>query len=91
MIEDMDNFYEESEIQKLEGEIVDLKFQLKQSKDKEMVYLDILTNIDISLKQLEQQQKETERFRFEEIDYKLCFENLRLAMNEYKRVYKITL
>ena len=87
----MDNFYEESEIQKLEGEIVDLKFQLKQSKDKEIVYLDILTNIDISLKQLEQQQKENARFRFEEIDYKLCFENLRLSMNEYKRVYKITL
>ena len=41
---------ENEKIEELEGEIVELKFQLKKSKDKEMIYLDILSNIDTSLK-----------------------------------------
>ena len=36
----------------LEEEIIELKYQLKKSKDKEMVYLDILSNIDSALKTL---------------------------------------
>ena len=53
---------ENEKIEELEGLIVDLKFDLKKSKDKEMVYLDILSNIDNSLKVLFKREQENERF-----------------------------
>lgn len=77
-------------IQELEGEIVDLKFDLKRSKDKELIYLDILSNVDLSIKELVNREKENERFNLgETIDYKEAVINLQNALNEYKRVYKI--
>lgn len=83
---------DEEKIEKLEGEIVDLKFDLKKSKDKEMVYLDILSNIDNSLKVLFNREEENERFNLSDnIDYRDCIINLQSAINEYKRVYKLKL
>ena len=77
-------------IQELEREIVDLKFDLKRSKDKELIYLDILSNVDLSIKELVNREKENERFNLgETIDYKEAVINLQNALNEYKRVYKI--
>lgn len=77
-------------IQELEGEIVDLKFDIKRSKDKELIYLDILSNVDLSIKELVNREKENERFNLgETIDYKEAVINLQNALNEYKRVYKI--
>lgn len=80
----------DEKIQELEGEIVDLKFDLKRSKSKELIYLDILSNVDLSIKELINRDKENERFNLgETFDYKEAVINLQNALNEYKRVYKI--
>jgi hypothetical protein len=82
---------EDSEkIMLLEDEVVELRFSLKDSKTKEMFYLDILNNIDSSISDLFKQEEENERFRLnEEIDYRECLINLKKSLNEYKRVYRI--
>lgn len=83
---------EEEKIESLESEIVDLKFDLKKSKDKEMIYLDILSNIDNSLRVLFKREEENDRFNLgDKIDFKQSMINLKEAMNEYKRVYKLRL
>lgn len=83
---------DEEKIEQLESEIVDLKFDLKKSKDKEMIYLDILSNIDTSLKVLFKREEENERFNLgDDIDYRECILNLQSSINEYKRVYKLRL
>ena len=61
------------EIERLEDEIVELRFQFKESRDKELIYLDILNNIYFSLKELEKEEVENENFRLGEIDYKQSF------------------
>ncbi len=82
---------EDSEkIMLLEDEVVELRFSLKDSKTKEMFYLDILNNIDSSISDLFKQEEENERFRLnEEIDYRECLINLKKSLNEYKRIYRI--
>jgi hypothetical protein len=80
----------EDKIQDLEGDIVDLKFDLKQSKDKEIIYKDILFNIETSLNDLIKRDQENERFNLgETIDYKESIINLKKSLDEYKRVYKL--
>jgi hypothetical protein len=77
-------------IRLLEDEVVELRFSLKDSKTKEMFYLDILNNVDSSISDLFKQEEENERFRLnEEIDYRECLINLKKSLNEYKRVYRI--
>ena len=77
-------------IEQLKVENIDLKFELKQCKDKELIYLDILNNIQGSLDELFQREKESDRFRLmEEFDYRESLVNLDKALKEYKRVYKI--
>lgn len=77
-------------ISQLEDEIVELRFALKESRDKQLIYLDILTNIDTSLKDLFERERENERFNFgDEVDYRECLVNLDKAMKEYKRIYRI--
>lgn len=83
---------DEEKIEQLESEIIDLKFDLKKSKNKEMIYLDILSNIDTSLKVLFKREEENERFNLgDDIDYRECILNLQSSINEYKRVYKLRL
>ena len=83
---------EEDKIEQLESEIVDLKFDLKKSKDKEMIYLDILSNIDNSLRILFKREQENERFNLgDDINFRESVVNLKNAMDEYKRVYKLRL
>jgi hypothetical protein len=78
-------------ISQLEDEIVELRFALKESRDKQLIYLDILTNIDTSLKDLFERERENERFNFgDEVDYRECLVNLDKALKEYKRIYRIT-
>jgi len=90
MNDDLDNSYEL--IQTLEGEIIDLEFELKKSKDKEMIYLDILSNIDNSLNVLFKREEENERFNLgDNIDFRQSVVNLKEALNEYKRIYKLRL
>ena len=83
---------EDKKIEELEGLIVDLKFDLKKSKDKEMIYLDILSNIDNSLKVLFTREQENERFNLgDNVNYRECIVNLKSAMDDYKRIYKLRL
>jgi len=78
-------------ISELEDEIVELRFALKESRDTQLIYLDILTNIDTSLKDLFERERENERFSFgDEVDYRECLVNLDKALKEYKRIYRIT-
>jgi UTP-glucose-1-phosphate uridylyltransferase len=82
----------EEEIESLKSEIVDLRFDLKKSKDKEMIYLDILSNIDNSLKELFKREQENERFNLgDNVDFKQSVMNLKMSMDEYKRVFKLRL
>ena len=90
------NFYylcvveDNEKIRLLEDEVVELRFDLKDSRTKEMYYLDILNNINTSISDLFKQEEENERFRInEEIDYRECLINLKKSLNEYKRVYRI--
>lgn len=83
---------EESKIEQLEGEIIELQYQLKKSKDKEMIYLDILSNIDNSLRILFKREQENERFNLgDDVNYRECIINLKEALDEYKRIYKLRL
>lgn len=83
---------DEEKIERLESEIIDLKFDLKKSKDKEMIYLDILSNIDNSLRVLFKREQENERFNLgDNINYRDSILNLQSSINEYKRVYKLRL
>ena len=80
----------EQEYEELEGKIIDLQFELKKCKDKELVFLEIISTIDISLKDLFHREEENLRFNIdEEINYRDCLLNLKLALNEYKRVYRV--
>jgi hypothetical protein len=83
---------EEDKIEELEGIIIDLKFDLKKSKDKEMIYLDILSNIDNSLKVLFKREEENERFDLgDDVNYRECIVNLKNALDDYKDIYKLRL
>jgi hypothetical protein len=77
-------------IEQLEVENIDLKFELKKSKDNELIYLDILNNIQTGLDDLFQREHENERFHFDEnIDYREALINLNKSLQEYKRVYRV--
>ena len=75
-----------------EDEVIELRFELERSKDKELKYLAMLQDIDNSLSVLSRREKENERFNLgEQIDYKECCKNLKEYLDECKRVYKIRL
>jgi hypothetical protein len=76
----------------MEDELIELKFQLKESKDKEMKYLAILQDIDISLQQAFKQEEENVRFNLgNPFNFEAACINLRDYLNECKRIYKIKL
>jgi hypothetical protein len=80
----------EEELDKLNEQICDLSFELKQSKDKELIYKDILFNIETSLSDLIKREQENERFNLNEtIDHKQALFNLKASLDEYKRIYKL--
>lgn len=82
----MDEF---EKIQILEGEIIELKFKLKDCQDKELIYQEILTEINNSLIELIKRDVENKRFRFDEsIDFRDYVINLKKDLDEYKRIYK---
>ena len=84
------SLYGMERIEQLEVENIDLKFELKQCKDKELIYLDILNNIQGSLDELFQREKESDRFRLmEEFDYREAIVNLDKSLKEYKRIYRV--
>jgi len=70
--------------------IIELEFEIRDVRDKMNIYLDILNNIDTSVSELFDREKENERFGFSEpVDYRECLSNLRLSLREYKRVYRV--
>ena len=69
---------------------IELEFEIREVKDRMNVYLDILNNIDNSVSELFEREKENERFGISEhVDYRECLVNLRSALREYKRVYRV--
>jgi hypothetical protein len=76
--------------EKLADNLYELQYQLKMSKDKELIYKDILSNIEISIKELFQRETENERFNLgDEINFRESMVNLKSSLDEYKRLYKL--
>jgi UTP-glucose-1-phosphate uridylyltransferase len=76
--------------EKLEDNLYELQYQLKMAKDKELIYKDILSNIEISIKELFQREMENERFNLgDEINFRESMVNLKNSLEEYKRLYKL--
>jgi hypothetical protein len=74
----------------LEDKVIELQQELERVKKKELVFLEIISTIDISLKDLFHREEENLRFHIsEEINYRDCLLNLKSALNEYKRVYRV--
>ena len=74
----------------LRERIIDLEFELEGTRDRMMIYSEILSNIELSIDELTRREEENERFHFnEQIDYRECIINLKKHLNEYKRVYSI--
>lgn len=74
----------------LRERIIDLEFELEGTRDRMMIYSEILSNIELSIDELTRREEENERFHFnEQIDYRECIINLKKHLNEYKRVYNI--
>ena len=82
------NMEDNERIQELEGEIFDLKSELRECVDKERIYQEILSEINDSIDNLFQREEENERFRFDDkVDFRQYVMNLKNDLNEYRRVY----
>lgn len=80
---------EENKIQELEGEILELEFALKDHRDKERIYQEILSDINSSLIDLFKKEEENIRFNFgEETDYRQCMIGMKEYLDNIKSVYK---
>ena len=76
--------------EKLTDNLYELQYQLKMSRDKELIYKDILSNIEGSLVELFQRETENERFNLgDEINFRESLVNLKSSLDEYKRLYKL--
>lgn len=76
--------------EKLADNLYELQYQLKMSRDKELIYKDILSNIEGSLVELFQRETENERFNLgDEINFRESLVNLKSSLDEYKRLYKL--
>jgi len=74
----------------LRDKVIELEFELKDSKFRELSYLDILNNLDTSLSQLFKEEVENQRFGIGGVvDYRDCLVNLKNNLDEYKRIYRI--
>lgn len=83
---------DKEKIEFLENEVIELIYQLKKSKDKEMIYLDILSNIYGSVKTIFKREEENDRFKLGDvINFRDNVVNLKDSLNEYIRIYKLRL
>ena len=79
----------DDEIQRLEGEILDLKDKLKRVTDRELIYKEILKEISDSIDNQLTRDKENERFKFDEkINFKLFVECMKEDLENYRKIYK---
>jgi uncharacterized FlaG/YvyC family protein len=77
------------EIQKLEGEILELKDELRKTIDRELIYKEILTEIGESIDNQLKRDDENERFKFDEkINFKLFVQYMKEDLKNYRRIYK---
>ena len=77
------------EIQKLEGEILELKDELRKTIDRELIYNEILTEIGESIDNQLKRDDENERFKFDEkINFKLFVQYMKEDLENYRRIYK---
>ena len=77
------------EIQRLEGEIFELRDKLRRTVDRELVYKGILTEINDSISSMLKRDDENERFRFDEkIDLKIFVRNIKDDLDKYRKIYK---
>jgi len=87
--EEMDEFFQESETQRLEGEIYELESQLKEHRDKERIYQEILSDINSSIIDLFKREEENIRFNMGEVtDYRQCMIGMKEYMDNIKRTYR---
>ena len=77
------------EIERLEGEILELKDKLKRVTDRELIYKDILKEISDSIDNQLKRDEENDRFRFEDkINFKLFVQYMKEDLENYRRIYK---
>lgn len=70
----------------LESELLDLRYDLRNSKEE--AFRSILSDIDISLKEIIRLEKNPSRFD-KEIDYKSLISNLNNYIEDSKRIYNV--
>jgi hypothetical protein len=76
-------------IDKLEGEIFELKSDLKEHRDKERIYQEILSDINYSIMVFFKREEENERFNLgDNIDYRQNLIGLKEYLDEIKKTYK---
>jgi hypothetical protein len=81
--------YEKNEIQELEGKIFEMESILRDNRDKERIYQEILSDINSSIINLFKREEENIRFNFgEEIDYRQCMIGIKEYLDNIKSVYK---
>lgn len=89
LVEEMDEFFQESEVQRLEGEVYELESQLIEHRDKERIYQEILSDINNSLIDLFKREEENKRFKFDEvIDYRQRMIGMKEYLDNIKSTYK---
>ena len=77
------------EIQRLEGEILELRDELRKVTDRELIYKEILTEVIDSIDNQLTRDKENERFKFDEkINFKLFVQCMKEDLENYRRIYK---
>ena len=81
--------YEKNKIQELEGQIFEMQSILRDNRDKERIYQEILSDINSSIINLFKREEENIRFNFgEEIDYRQCMIGIKEYLDNIKSVYK---
>ena len=78
-----------NKIDELEGKIFELNSDLKEHRDKERIYQEILSDINYSIMVFFKREEENERFKLgDNIDYRQNLIGLKDYLDEIKKTYK---
>jgi hypothetical protein len=78
-----------NKIDELEGKIFELNSDLKEHRDKERIYQEILSDINYSIMVFFKREEENERFKLgDNIDYRQNLIGLKEYLDEIKKTYK---
>jgi hypothetical protein len=87
--DEINDDFQESEVQRLEGVIFEMESTLKDHRDKERIYQEILSDINNSIIDLFKREQENIRFNLGEVtDYKQCLIGMKEYMDNIKSVYR---